>query len=50
MGPFLVAFVTQISGQERFGILSVLILFAVGGIVLAVGGDPGKQAMEGTPE
>jgi UMF1 family MFS transporter len=40
MGPFLVAFFTQITGQERFGVLSILILFAVGGVVLAVGGNP----------
>jgi UMF1 family MFS transporter len=47
MGPFLVAFFTQITGQERFGILSVLLLFALGGVILAIGGDPGKRAMEG---
>ncbi|MEX2443960.1 MAG: MFS transporter [Alkalispirochaeta sp.] len=45
MGPFLVAFFTQITGQERFGILSVLLLFAVGGVVLAIGGDPDTHAM-----
>jgi MFS transporter, UMF1 family len=50
MGPFLVAFFTQITGQERFGILSVLLLFAIGGAVLAIGGDPGQQAMEGPVE
>ena len=47
MGPFLVAFFTQVTGQERFGILSVLSVFAVGGIVLAIGGDPEKQRMDG---
>ncbi|MFW5827576.1 MAG: MFS transporter [Alkalispirochaeta sp.] len=46
MGPFLVAFVTQITGQERFGILSVLLLFAIGGVVLAIGGDPDTYTME----
>ena len=40
MGPFLVAGVTQITGQERFGVLSILIVFIVGGVMLAVGGDP----------
>lgn len=50
MGPFMVAFFTQITGQERFGILSVLILFAVGGVILAIGGDPSKQAMTGGME
>lgn len=45
MGPFLVAFFTQVTGQERFGILSILILFAVGGIVLARGGNPDAHAM-----
>lgn len=46
MGPFLVAFVTQITGQERFGVLSVLILFAVGGLILAIGGDPARKRIE----
>jgi UMF1 family MFS transporter len=50
MGPFLVAFFTQITGQERFGILSVLLLFAIGGAILAIGGDPGKQAMDEAAE
>ena len=45
MGPFMVAFFTQITGQERFGILSVLLLFAVGGLVLAIGGNPEKSSM-----
>lgn len=40
MGPFLVAFFTQVTGEERFGILSVLILFAVGGVILSRGGNP----------
>ena len=48
MGPFLVAFFTQVTGQERFGILSVLILFAVGGVVLAIGGDPAGQRIGDT--
>lgn len=46
MGPFLVAFFTQITGQERFGILSVLILFAIGGTVLAIGGDPDRYTIK----
>ncbi|MFP4152783.1 MAG: MFS transporter [Alkalispirochaeta sp.] len=45
MGPFLVAFFTQVTGDERYGILSILILFAVGGIVLARGGNPEAQRM-----
>ena len=40
LGPFLVAFVTQVAGEERFGILSILILFAVGGVILSRGGNP----------
>lgn len=46
MGPFLVAFFTQITGHERFGILSVLLLFGIGGAILAIGGDPERHVME----
>lgn len=42
MGPFMVAIFTQITGQERFGILSILILFVVGGAILLNGGNPQK--------
>lgn len=45
MGPFMVAFVTQVTGQERFGILSVLLLFVVGGAMLVIGGDPSHQGL-----
>ena len=34
MGPALVAGMTQLTGQERYGILSILILFVVGGLLL----------------
>lgn len=45
MGPFLVAFFTQISGEERYGILSVLILFVVGGVILSRGGNPESERL-----
>lgn len=35
MGPFLVAFLTQITGQTKYGILSLLLLFALGIIFLS---------------
>ncbi len=41
MGPFMVGFFAQITGSDRVGILSILILFAVGGIVLRIA-RPGK--------
>lgn len=34
VGPFLVGFFAQITGSDRIGILSILILFIVGGMVL----------------
>jgi UMF1 family MFS transporter len=33
MGPFLVAFVTQITGNSRLGLSSILILFIIGGFL-----------------
>jgi UMF1 family MFS transporter len=44
MGPFMVAFFTQVTGQERFGILSILLLFVVGGAILIRGGNPERVA------
>lgn len=35
MGPFLVAIVTQITGQTNKGVLSLVILFVIGGIILS---------------
>jgi len=46
MGPFMVALFTQITGKERYGILSILILFVVGGGILIRGGNPQKIAEE----
>ncbi len=43
IGPAMVAFVTQVTGQERFGVLSVLLLFIVGGTVLVYGGNPQRS-------
>jgi UMF1 family MFS transporter len=34
MGPFLVGFFSQVSGSSRTGILSIVVLFIIGGIVL----------------
>ena len=34
MGPFLVALITQITGQTRYGILSLIVLFIVGFVCL----------------
>jgi UMF1 family MFS transporter len=40
MGPFLVGGFTLITGQERFGILSVLVLFIAGGVLLRLVKEP----------
>ncbi len=37
VGPFLVALVTGFTGRSSFGILSLLVLFAVGGLLLFLG-------------
>jgi len=34
IGPFLVGFVTQMTGKSNYGILSVIILFIIGGLIL----------------
>ena len=34
VGPFLVGTVTWMTGEERFGVLSVLALFLIGGMIL----------------
>ncbi len=34
MGPFLMAFAINISGESRYGVLSLVILFAIGGLLL----------------
>ena len=47
VGPFLVGAITMATGQERFGILSVLILFAVGGTLLLKA--PRSEAVEEAP-
>lgn len=44
MGPFLVGGFTLLSGQERFGILSVLILFVVGGVLLRLVREPERAS------
>lgn len=35
MGPFLVGFVTQLTGRTNNGVFSIIILFVIGGILLA---------------
>ena len=44
VGPFLVAFVTGLTGRSSFGILSLMLLFAIGGILLFVGRKPMQEA------
>ncbi|MFO7782094.1 MAG: MFS transporter, partial [Spirochaetia bacterium] len=34
VGPFLVGTVTWMTGEERFGVLTVLALFLIGGLIL----------------
>jgi UMF1 family MFS transporter len=34
LGPFLIAVVSQVSGNSRFGIFSVIVLFVLGGLIL----------------
>ncbi|MFW6242095.1 MAG: MFS transporter, partial [Thermodesulfobacteriota bacterium] len=34
VGPFFVGLFTLLTGQERYGILSVLVLFLAGGLIL----------------
>lgn len=34
IGPFLVGIVTQLTGKTNFGVLSIIILFVIGGLVL----------------
>ena len=34
MGPFLMALVSQISGNSRLGVFSVIVLFILGGLIL----------------
>jgi UMF1 family MFS transporter len=33
-GPFLVGLITRVTGHSRFGILSIIVLFIIGGIFL----------------
>ena len=44
VGPFLVALVTGFTGRSSFGILSLLVLFAVGGLLLFLGKGHMKEA------
>ncbi|WP_425447418.1 hypothetical protein [Dethiothermospora halolimnae] len=34
MGPSLLALVTQITGKSNYGVLSIIVLFIIGGIIL----------------
>jgi UMF1 family MFS transporter len=40
IGPFLMGVVGQVTGESRYGILSVLLLFVVGGLILRKVEDP----------
>ena len=46
VGPFLVAAVTGLTGRSSFGILSLLVLFAVGGLILFFGRSQLKASEE----
>ena len=46
VGPFLVAAVTGLTGRSSFGILSLLVLFAVGGLILFLGRSQLKASEE----
>lgn len=48
IGPALYAFVFQVSGKASFGILSLIVLFVLGSILLAIGRPYFKQALEAT--
>jgi UMF1 family MFS transporter len=34
-GPFLVGFFSRLTGESRYGILGIMLLFIVGGVILA---------------
>jgi UMF1 family MFS transporter len=34
MGPFLLGFITQITGKTNYGVLSIIVLFIIGGFIL----------------
>ena len=34
-GPFLMGITSQITGSSRYGVLSILVLFVIGSIILA---------------
>lgn len=44
MGPFLVGFVTQVTGRTNNGVFSIILLFIIGGILLMRVPDVDKQA------
>ena len=46
VGPFLVAAVTGLTGRSSFGTLSLLVLFAVGGLILFLGRSQLKASEE----
>jgi len=40
MGPFLMGVVTQVTGKSNYGVLSIVVLFVIGGLLLLRVGDP----------
>jgi UMF1 family MFS transporter len=44
MGPFLVGFVTQVTGRTNNGVFSIILLFIIGGVLLMRVPDVDKQA------
>jgi len=50
IGPALYALVFQLTGKASFGILSLIVLFVLGGILLIMGRPYFKEALNGTKE
>ena len=44
IGPFLLAITADLTGESRYGVLSLTVLFVVGGILLVVAGRGERQA------
>lgn len=43
MGPALVGFFTQLTGKTNYGVLSIIVLFIIGGALLLAVKEPGKE-------
>lgn len=47
VGSFMIAFTTQLTGQSRYGILSILLLFLIGGLLLTRTSEEEARKEEG---